>query len=250
MFAGEIACVTGAASGIGKECVEALRKRGAAVVGLDVDAGVIRNEADYLGLRCDITLEEAIREALEQAVRAFGGLDMLILNAGIFPAGTPIESLESAEWRRVFSVNVDANLTLMRECYPLLKLAPRGGRVVVIGSKNVAAPGPGAVAYSASKAALTQLARVAALEWGAAGIRVNTLHPNAVFDTAIWTEEVLKARAASYGISVEEYKRNNVLQTEVRSSDVGELAAELCGPLFAKTTGAQIPIDGGNERVI
>ena len=90
-------------------------------------------------------------------------------------------------------VNLDANLVLMRECHPLLKLAPRGGRVVVIGSKNVPAPGPGAAAYSASKAALNQLARVAALEWGADGIRINTLHPNAVFDTGIWTDEVLAA---------------------------------------------------------
>jgi rhamnose utilization protein RhaD (predicted bifunctional aldolase and dehydrogenase)/NAD(P)-dependent dehydrogenase (short-subunit alcohol dehydrogenase family) len=249
MFAGEIACVTGAASGIGKACVEALLKRGAAVVGLDV-AEQRGNRPDYLGLQCDVTSEEAIADALEKAVRSFGGLDMLILNAGIFPAGTPIESLDAAEWRRVFSVNLDANLTLLRECYPLLRLAPRGGRVVVIGSKNVTAPGPGAAAYSASKAALTQLARVAALEWGAAGIRVNALHPNAVFDTGIWTEEVLNARAASYGMSIEEYKCNNVLRTEVRSADVGELAAELCGPLFAKTTGAQIPVDGGNERVI
>lgn len=252
-FGGEIACVTGAASGIGKACVEALLKRGAAVAGLDLDPQVATcagQRPDYLGMQCDVTSREAVEEALERAVRTFGGLDMLILNAGIFPGGAPIDSLDDAEWRRVFAVNLDANLALMRECYPLLKLAPRGGRLVVIGSKNVAAPGPGAAAYSASKAALTQLARVAALEWGAVGIRVNTLHPNAVFDTGIWTDEVLKARAASYGMSVEEYKRNNVLKTEVRSSDVGELAAELCGPVFAKTTGAQIPIDGGNERVI
>jgi NAD(P)-dependent dehydrogenase (short-subunit alcohol dehydrogenase family) len=249
MFAGEIACVTGAASGIGKACVEALLKRGAAVVGLDLEPHG-PDRPDYLGLQCDITSDEAIANALESALRRFGGLDMLILNAGIFPAGKPVASLETDEWRRVFSVNLDANLTLLRECYPLLKLAPKGARVVVIGSKNVAAPGPGAAAYSASKAALTQLARVAALEWGGAGIRVNTLHPNAVFDTGIWTDEVLPARAASYGMSVDEYERNNVLKTEVRSSDVGELAAEMCGPLFAKTTGAQIPIDGGNERVI
>ena len=241
--------MTGAASGIGKACVDALLKRGAAVVGLDLEKQRA-DRPDYLGLQCDVTSEEAVADALEKAVRHFGGLDLLILNAGIFPAGTPIESLDAAQWRRVFAVNLDANLTLLRECHPLLKLAPRGGRVVVIGSKNVAAPGPGAAAYSASKAALTQLARVAALEWGADGIRVNTLHPNAVFDTAIWTDDVLKARAASYGMSVEEYKRNNVLKTEVRSADVGELAAEMCGPLFAKTTGAQIPIDGGNERVI
>ena len=253
VFGGEIALVTGAASGIGRACVEALLKRGAAVVGLDIDPNVATCAGvrpDYLGLHCDVTSEEALADALEAGVRAYGGLDMLVLNAGVFPSGTPIEKLGAGEWRTVFSVNLDANLTLMRECYPLLKLASKGGRVVVIGSKNVAAPGPGAAAYSASKAALTQLARVAALEWGGAGIRVNTLHPNAVFDTSLWTEEVLRARAESYGLSVEAYKRSNILKTEVRSMDVGELVAELCGPTFAKTTGAQIPVDGGNERVI
>jgi NAD(P)-dependent dehydrogenase (short-subunit alcohol dehydrogenase family) len=121
---------------------------------------------------------------------------------------------------------------------------------VVIGSKNVPAPGPGAAAYSVSKAALNQLVRVAALEWGKDGIRINTVHPNAVFDTGLWTEEILSSRAKQYGLSVEAYKRNNVLQTEIRSADVAELAIELCSPLFAKTTGAQIPVDGGNERVI
>jgi len=252
-FGGEVALVTGAASGIGRACVEAFLKRGAAVVGLDIDPNVATcagARPDYLGLPCDVTSEEAIARALEVGVRAYGGLDMLILNAGVFPAGTPVEKLGLEEWRKVFRVNLDANLTLLRECFPLLKLAPKGGRAVVVGSKNVAAPGPGAAAYSASKAALTQLARVAALEWGADGIRVNTLHPNAVFDTGLWTEEVLQARADSYGLSIEEYKRNNVLKAEVRSADVGELAAELCGPAFAKTTGAQIPIDGGNDRVI
>ena len=148
------------------------------------------------------------------------------------------------------SVNLDSNLAIMRAGHPLFKGALRGGRVVVVGSKNVPAPGPGAAAYSASKAALTQLARIAALEWGADGIRINTLHPNAVFDTGIWTEEVLAQRAKHYGMTVAEYKTNNVLRTEVTSRDVAELAAEMCGPLFAKTTGAQLPVDGGNERVI
>jgi|GEM_PF-4996291 len=108
---------------------------------------------------------------------------------------------------------------------------------------NVPAPAPGlgAAVYSASKATLNQLARVAALEWGADGIRINSVHPNAVFDTGIWTEEVLAARAAHYGLSVDEYKRNNVLQTEVTSRDVAELVIKMCGPAFAKTTGAQVP---------
>ncbi len=94
------------------------------------------------------------------------------------------------------------------------------------------------------------MARIAALEWGADGIRINTLHPNAVFDTGIWTDDVLAERAKRYGLTVDAYKRNNVLKTEVTSKDVAELSAEMCGPLFAKTTGAQLPVDGGNERVI
>jgi len=92
--------------------------------------------------------------------------------------------------------------------------------------------------------------RVAALEWGRDSIRINALHPNMVFDTALWTTEVLESRARHYGLSVEAYKTNNLLKVEVHSRDVAELAAELCGPLFAKTTGAQVPVDGGNERVV
>ena len=251
-FAGEIALVTGAASGIGRAAVAAFLARGAAVVGLDLDARIesLHSGADFLGLRCDITDETQVRSALEEAALAFGGLDMLVLNAGIFPASRRIADLPTDEWRKAMTVNLDANLLLMRACHPFLKLAPRGGRVVVIGSKNVPAPGPGASAYSASKAALNQLARIAALEWGADRIRVNTVHPNAVFDTGLWTEEVLAERAGQYAMTVEQYKTNNVLKTEVGSRDVAELAAEMCGPLFAKTTGAQVPVDGGNERVI
>jgi len=205
---------------------------------------------DYLGIACDLTNEDALCQALETAVRAFGGLDMLVPNAGIFPSGCQIASLKTADWRKVMSINLDANLVLFREAYPLLKAAPRNGRVAVMSSRNVPAPGPGAVAYSASKAALTQIARVAALEWGKDGIRVNMLNPHAVFDTGIWTDEVLKARAAHYGMTVDQYKRNNVLRVEIASHDVGELVAEMCGPLFDKSTGAQVPIDGGSDRVI
>ncbi|MBI3901807.1 MAG: bifunctional aldolase/short-chain dehydrogenase [Nitrosomonadales bacterium] len=251
-FTGEVALVTGAASGIGKACVESLLARGAAVVALDLAASVVsmKSGANFLGLQCDLTDEAQFKQALVQAVEKFGGLDMLVLNAGIFPGGCRIDSLKTEEWQKVMRINLDANLMLMRECHAFMKLAPCGGRVVVIGSKNVPAPGPGAAAYSASKAALNQLARVAALEWGSDNIRINSLHPNAVFDTGLWTPEVLAARAKHYGMSVEEYKTNNVLKTEVTSRDVAELTAEMCGPLFAKTTGAWLPVDGGNDRVI
>jgi rhamnose utilization protein RhaD (predicted bifunctional aldolase and dehydrogenase)/NAD(P)-dependent dehydrogenase (short-subunit alcohol dehydrogenase family) len=252
VFGGEVTLVTGAASGIGKACVEAFLRRGAAVLGLDRNpaiAGMWRR-ADFLGLACDVTDSASVRAALDQTVKRFGGVDMLVLNAGIFPASQPIQDIAPATWQATMSVNVEANLRLMQDCHPLLKLAPRGGRIVVIGSKNVPAPGPGAAAYSASKAALNQLARVAALEWGKDGIRINSLHPNAVYDTALWTDEVLASRAAAYKLSVEQYRRNNLLGAEVASRDVAELAAEMCGPLFAKTTAAQVPVDGGNERVV
>lgn len=252
-FAGEVALVTGAASGIGKACVQAFLNRGAAVVGVDINPAVeslYGDRADYLGIAADLTSAAAIKELLEQTIRHYGGLDMLVLNAGIFPGGRKIDALADDEWRKVMAINLDSNLAIMREAHPLLKAAANYGRVVVIGSKNVPAPGPGAAAYSASKAALTQLARVAALEWGNDAIRINLVHPNAVFDTGIWTPEVLLQRATHYGMTVDEYKRNNVLHEEVSSKDVAELTAEMCGVLFAKITGAQIPIDGGNDRVI
>lgn len=175
---------------------------------------------------------------------------MLILNAGVFPESRRVADLTDADWGATLCINLDANLRMLREVYPLLRLSPRGGRVVVVGSRNVPAPGPGAAAYSASKAALTQLARVTALEWGGDSIRVNTVHPDAVFDTGIWTEDMLAARAAAYNLSIADYKRRNILKTEVRSTDVAAVVTALCSPVFAKTTGAQIPIDGGNERVI
>jgi NAD(P)-dependent dehydrogenase (short-subunit alcohol dehydrogenase family) len=252
LFTGEIALVTGAASGIGKACVDALLAKGAAVIGLDRNPTIttLYHRPDFRGIVCDVTDEQQVNQAMNEGVQAWGGLDMLILNAGVFPDSCPIAQLTLSHWRAVMSVNLDANVICLREAYPLLKLAPQGGRVVLIGSKNVPAPGPGAAAYSASKAALTQLARVAALEWGQHKIRLNVLHPDAVFDTGIWTETALQARAQAYQMSVAEYKTKNILKTAITSRQVAELAAEMCGPLFEAITAAQVPIDGGNERVI
>lgn len=251
-FEGEIVLITGAASGIGKSCVKSFLDRGAAVIALDISNSIetIIQHQNYLGLVCDLTNEIATKEAIEKGVRNFGGIDMIVLNAGVFPEGKKVKDLNLKDWNKVFSINLDANLNLLRELFPLLRVSPTKGRVLIIGSKNVSAPGPGAAAYSASKAALNQLMRVLSMEWGEYGIRLNTLHPNAVFDTGIWTDEVLESRANHYGLSVQDYKTNNILGVEINSKDVSELAAEMCGKLFSKTTAAQVPIDGGNERVI
>src|SRR6266700_4591736 len=108
--------------------------------------------ADFLGVLCDVSRADDLERALDATARAFGGLDMLVLNAGIFPSSRRIEALPLGDCRRVMDINLDANLALLSAAHPLLKCAPRGGRVVAIGSKNVAAPGPGAAAYSAAKA--------------------------------------------------------------------------------------------------
>jgi len=248
---GKIALVTGAASGIGRACVEALHAQGATVAALDINPAITTafTQKGILGQTCDVTSAEQLKAAIEATVRQFGGLDILVCNAGMFPSSQTIETMDAKAWSRSLELNLTSHQQLLQLAIPYLKLGVDPA-VVIIASKNVPAPGPGAGAYSVAKAGLTQLARVAALELGQFGIRVNVMHPNAVFDTGIWTPEVLEKRAASYGISVDAYKKNNVLQVEITSKDVAALACAMVGPLFAKTTGAQVPIDGGNDRVI
>lgn len=250
-FVGKVALVTGAAGGIGRACAERLLAEGACVVALDIQQSIIETFSgdNALGIVCDVTNPEDIETAVEQAIYRFGGLDILVSNAGTFPPGKSIETIDTEEWDKGVQINLSSHQYLLKACIPFLQLG-WDSSVVVIASKNVPAPGPGAAIYSAAKAGLTQLARVAALELGPQGIRVNVVHPNAVFDTAIWTEEVLQNRAEKYGMSVEDYKRNNLMKTEVTSTDVAELVLALHSPIFAKTTGSQIPIDGGNDRVI
>lgn len=248
---GKIGLVTGAASGIGKACVESLHAQGASVVALDLNPEIetLFSASNILGIACDVTDQAQLTQAVRATVARFGGLDLLIENAGIFPPSALLEKMTPEYWDQGMAVNLTAHQRLLSLCIPYLKLGVDPA-VVMVASKNVPAPGPGAAAYSVAKAGQTQLARVAALELGQHGVRVNVLHPNAVFDTAIWTEEVLAKRAKHYGLTVEEYKTNNLLKTEVASRDVADLAAAMCGPLFAKTTAAQVPVDGGNERVV
>ena len=248
---GKVAMVTGAASGIGHACVEALYAQGAAVVALDFNPTVstLFNKKEIRSILCDVTLEEDIDRAVEITIRRFGGLDILISNAGTFPLSEKIAHMNPDTWDYSLAVNLTSHQQLLKACVPYLEHGIEAA-VVMIASKNVPAPGPGVSAYSVAKAGLTQLARVAALELGELKVRVNVIHPNAVFDTSIWTEEVLDKRAKHYGMTAEQYKTNNVLRTEVTSQDVAALACAMAGPLFAKTTGAQVPVDGGNDRVI
>ena len=250
-FEGKVAVVTGAASGIGRACVELLAERGAVVIALDIAGGFAGDFTSdgVLPLACDVTDGAAVAAALLRGVCHFGGIDLLVSNAGNFPAGQTVESMQDTDWDRSLELNLSSHMRVLRACLPYLKQGFNPA-VVIVASKNVPAPGRGAAAYSAAKAGLTQLARVAALELGSAGIRVNALHPNAVYDTAIWTDQLLQQRAAHYGMTVEEYKTANVLRAEVTAADVARAVVTLAGGGLAKTTGSQIPVDGGNERVI
>ena len=250
-FQGKIALVTGAASGIGEACVSALLDKGAAVSALDINPAIAGkyNRPDVLELVCDVTDDVKLKQAVEDTVRRLGGLDILVTNAGIFTANETIEDMTDETWGLSIDINLTSHQRLIKYCIPFLRhgIDPA---IVIIASKNVPAPGPGASAYSSAKAGLTQLARVAAFELGKDGIRVNSIHPNAVFDTGVWTDEMLQGRAESYGMSVDEYRANNVLHTEVTSKNVADMVCAMAGNTFARTTGAQVPVDGGNERVI
>jgi NAD(P)-dependent dehydrogenase (short-subunit alcohol dehydrogenase family) len=247
-FAGEIALIIGAASGIGRATAKAFLAKGAAVAGLDLNPAisVLSDVPAFLGLPCDVTNERELSHALNQTVQRLGGFDILVLNTGFLPSTRKIVDLELSAWQHAMRINLDANFNLLRSCYPFLQESPRGGRIVVVSPQNIAPPGGGTAAYAAAKAALTELVRSAAAEWGMSRIRVQIVHPGGVFDTGIWTPEVLAQRARSRGMTVEEYRRHNFLQIEINSQDVAELVVTLCGSAFSKTTGAQIAIDGGS----
>lgn len=245
------ALVTGAAAGIGRATARALVAEGFRVFGLDRSGAVAAAVESplYTGLTCDVTHEDEVSAAVARAAGDGDRLDLLVCNAGIFTAGKTIADLDDATWDLSLSVNLTGTLRVMRRAIPRLKRG-RDAAIVVVGSRNAAAPGPGAAAYSVAKAGITQLARVAALELAADGVRVNVVHPDAVFDTELWTPEALARSAARYGLSIDDYKRRNLMKTEILSTDVAAMICAMAGPAFAKTTGAQVSLDGGNDRVL
>ena len=248
---GKIAVVSGAAHGIGQACAELLAEKGAVVVGLDIDPSIgdTMPKSGFQGMVLDLTVEEAVKNALADIVDTYGGIDILISNAGIFRTGTSIEKLGDKDWDDTLDVNLTSHRRLLKQAIPYLRHGINSG-VVFVGSRNVQAPGAGAAAYSVSKAGLTQLARVAALELAPEGITVNIVHPDAVFDTKLWTEETLKSSAKRYGMTVEDYKTKNLLKAEIKSRDVAMGVAAFVDGTLSCTTGAQLPIDGGNDRII
>lgn len=252
-FTGEVVWITGAASGIGKATTDVFLERGAVVVGFDIDPAISTMWADqpnFLGVEGDVRIEADVLAGIDAAVQRFGGIDIVFLNAGINEDHADLAEFDLQLWDEVMQTNLNANAMILRSIYPVLKHAPKGGRVVFNASKSAPAPGPGSSSYTVSKMALVQLARLTTLEWSPDKIRVYVVNANGIFDTKIWKDNMAEKRAAHYGMTLDDYRRNNLLKVQIWSRDVGELVADLCGDHFAKTTGFQLPIDGGNARVL
>jgi NAD(P)-dependent dehydrogenase (short-subunit alcohol dehydrogenase family) len=255
----QVALVTGAARGIGRAAALRLAAAGCQVVVTDRDgegAGAVaatiaaaHGPESAVGIALDVTDEASVRAGFEAAALAYGGLDIVVSNAGIAHV-SPIERLEKSDWDRSLAVNATGHFLVSRAAVRLLKEQGLGGSLVVVGTKNVLAPGKDFGAYSASKAAQVQLARVLAIEAGGDGVRVNLVHPDAVFqDSGLWSEEIRAERARAHGIGVEEledfYRRRNLLGLKVTPEDVAEAVLWLASERSSRTTGCIVTVDGG-----
>jgi len=258
-LARRIALVTGGASGIGRAVARRLALEGAHVVVGDLDdAGAMRVADEIntavgggrgLGLAMDVTDEASVRWAFEEAILAYGGLDILVSNAGVAHS-SPVERLELADWERSFAVNATGHFLVAREAMRVLGAQGLGGSLVFVATKNVMSPGKDFAAYSAAKAAEAQLAKVLALEGAPHGIRSNIVNPDAVFqDSRLWSEAVRRERAAAQGIAVdaleEFYRTRNLLGVRILPEDVAEAVLFFASDRSAKTTGCTLTVDGG-----
>ncbi len=258
-LAGKIALVTGAASGIGRAIAERFAEEGAHVVVTDVDQELATEVANEIvlkhGLRraiafsLDVSSEEQVDRAFEETVLVYGGVDIVVSNAGISSFGS-LDVLSAGDWDRSFAVNARGHFLVARAAMRIMKQQALGGSIVFNASKNVTAPGKEFGAYSVSKAAEAQLCRIVAIEGGEFGIRANMLNPDAIFgNSRFWSDEMREMRAQNYGIDAEKlpdfYRNRTLLKTEVTAADVAEAALFLAGPRSAKTTGAMLPVDGG-----
>jgi rhamnulose-1-phosphate aldolase/alcohol dehydrogenase len=254
-----IALVSGAASGIGRAIARQLAREGCHVVVTDRDQGGVEALAEEINRQCgsdralalamDVTNEVSVEKAFDAALLAYGGLDILVSNAGIAHC-CPIDLMAREDWERSFDVNSTGHFLVSRKALRILKEQGLGGSMIFIASKNVLAPGKDFGAYSASKAAQNQLARILAIEGGPFGIRVNTINPDAVFEgSRLWSAEMREERARAHGIRPDEleefYRRRNLLGVRVTAEDVAEAAVWLACDRSAKTTGCIITTDGG-----
>ncbi|MGO4854520.1 bifunctional rhamnulose-1-phosphate aldolase/short-chain dehydrogenase [Phaeovulum sp. W22_SRMD_FR3] len=261
-LAGRVAFVTGGAGGIGSATAERFLREGACVMLADIDetalAATLQNlagrySADVVAtVKMDVTSEAAVEAAYAETALRFGGLDILVSNAGI-ASSAPVEETTLALWNKNMDILSTGYFLVSREAFKMMRVQGIGGSVVFIASKNGLAASPNASAYCTAKAAEIHLARCLALEGAEAGIRVNVVNPDAVLrGSKIWSGDWLDQRASTYktdkdGLE-EMYRQRSMLKRSVLPEDIAEASYFLASDLAAKSTGNILNVDAGNVQ--
>ena len=258
---GQIALVTGAGGAIGFGIAKQLLAAGAVVVLSDIDQDRLKkikailsekfNKTDIETLLFDVTDFHEVRKAFNEICRRFGGIDLVVPNAGIAHVAR-IEDLETEKFDQVNAVNLKGTFNVIKASIPVFRLQGSGGNIVLISSKNVFDPGAAFGAYSASKAGAHQIAKIAALELAELGVRVNMINPDAVFGEGDITSKLwdligpdrMKSRGLDSEGLKEHYRQRNLLKTRVSAEHVGNAVVFFAGNK-TPTTGASLPVDGG-----
>jgi rhamnulose-1-phosphate aldolase/alcohol dehydrogenase len=258
-LAGRVAFITGGAGGIGRATAESLLGEGACVALADIDPDRLEGTVEEFagrhgkdriwGVRLDVTDENAVLDAFAATARQFGGIDILVSNAGI-ASSAPIEDTSLELWDRNISVLATGYFLVSREAFRLMKAQAIGGSIVFIASKNAMAASPNASAYCTAKAAEVHLARCLALEGAPVGIRVNVVNPDAVLrGSNIWSGSWLQERAEAYNIPTdqlaEHYRQRSLLKLSVYPEDIAAAVRFFCTDA-AKSTGNILNVDAGN----
>lgn len=256
---GRVALITGAASGIGLAITRRFIQERALVAMLDLDAEKLNRSreelirmdasAEILAIPCDITNEANVMSAVQGIMNHFGQLNIAVNNAGV-SVSVPSDECTLEQWNWIMNVNCTGSFLVSREAIKVFKCQQDGGALVYINSDNALKPSKHFLAYNASKAAILQMARTIANEFGSYHIRANSILPGAVFgESAMWTPELRAARAKIHGFEPElleeEYKKNNALGVIIDPSEIAELVVFLASDRSAKMTGNLLVIDGG-----
>ncbi len=257
---GKVSLITGGAGGIGRAIAERQLQEGVCAVLLDIDTEALASTVAELGKKygrdvvrgvaCDVTQEESVMSAYAEATLEYGGVDILVSNAGIASAA-PIEDTTLALWNRNQSILATGYFLVGREAFRLMKAQAIGGAMVFIASKNGMVASNQAVAYCAAKAAEIQLSRSFALEGAPLGIRCNVVNPDAVIrGSKIWTGTWSQERAAANKVSEYEleafYRDRSMLKRSVFPEDIAEATYFLASDLAGKSTGNILNVDAGN----
>ncbi len=258
-LSGRIALVTGSAGGIGKAIAKKFAEEGACVIINDINEERLQGATDEFkrmfgndnaaAVMLDVTNKQTIDDAMESAALAFGGVDIIVNNAGL-SISKSIADHSIADWDKLYDILVKGQFLVSQAGIAVMKKQNIGGDIINIVSKNAVVAGPNNAGYGSAKAAQAHLSRLMAAEVGADKIRVNTVNPDAVIaDSNIWAGGWAEGRAKAYGITVEElpayYAKRTLLNETILPEDIANACFAFVGGLLNKSTGNVLNVDGG-----